>query len=299
MNKAEFLLELEKRLHVLNEQERRDVLQEYAQHIDLKIENGLNEEEAVRDFGSPEELAAELLDAYRINAEYAGGSDENHGGGSHEGRAKAICRTVSKAVSGTAEKTGAVVQSAGKAAGQAVSGLLHLIKRFWLFCLGLVSGVCVWIGKLFRRITGRPSPEEVQSEQYQVKEEQRRKQKEEKTELRRQRRIKYEEEREKRREMLAQRRENGEVSTLRRIWNQCVRFTKWCVQVCWKMILLGAAAPFFLCGLFFLFCTGVLAVLILQEYPVIGIGIASLGCVFVFLGFTGILLSWVFTGKKK
>ena len=53
MNKTEFLQELEKRLHVLNEQERKDVLEEYAQHINLKIESGLSEEEAVRVFGSP------------------------------------------------------------------------------------------------------------------------------------------------------------------------------------------------------------------------------------------------------
>ncbi len=58
MSKAEFLQELEKRLHVLNEKERQDVLEEYAQHIDLKIANGMSEEEAVKDFGSIEELIA-------------------------------------------------------------------------------------------------------------------------------------------------------------------------------------------------------------------------------------------------
>lgn len=47
MNKELFLKELGDRLQILNEQERQELLEEYAQHIDLKIENGLSEEEAV------------------------------------------------------------------------------------------------------------------------------------------------------------------------------------------------------------------------------------------------------------
>ena len=58
MNKESFLKGLSERLQVLNEQERQDLLEEYEQHIDLKIENGLSEEEAVRDFGTPEQLCA-------------------------------------------------------------------------------------------------------------------------------------------------------------------------------------------------------------------------------------------------
>ena len=61
MNKTEFLQELEKRLHVLNEQERKDVLEEYAQHINLKIESGLSEEEAVEAVGSVDEIGAQTL----------------------------------------------------------------------------------------------------------------------------------------------------------------------------------------------------------------------------------------------
>ena len=66
MTKEEFLKDLEKRLQVLSEQERKDILEEYAQHIDLKVANGQKEEEAIRDFGDMEELISDILDAYHV-----------------------------------------------------------------------------------------------------------------------------------------------------------------------------------------------------------------------------------------
>ena len=52
MKKQEFLEELKQYLHVLADEEQEDILQEYEQHIEMKIEKGLSEEEAIRDFGS-------------------------------------------------------------------------------------------------------------------------------------------------------------------------------------------------------------------------------------------------------
>ena len=60
MNKQEFLNELQSRIRILEEAEQQDILAEYAQHIDLRTAGGLSEEEAIRDFGNPEELAADL-----------------------------------------------------------------------------------------------------------------------------------------------------------------------------------------------------------------------------------------------
>lgn len=70
MTKAEFLAYLEKRLQVINQKEREDLLAEYAQHIDMKMASGMSEEEAVKDFGDVHELADELLEAYNINPDY-------------------------------------------------------------------------------------------------------------------------------------------------------------------------------------------------------------------------------------
>lgn len=70
MTKTEFLALLEQRLMVLNDDERADLLNEYEQHIEMKVESGLSEEEAISDFGDPEELVKELLDAYHLNTNY-------------------------------------------------------------------------------------------------------------------------------------------------------------------------------------------------------------------------------------
>ena len=63
MNKETFLEELRGCLHVLEDQEQEDILEEYAQHIDMKRQKGLSEEEAIKDFGPVKELAAEILEA--------------------------------------------------------------------------------------------------------------------------------------------------------------------------------------------------------------------------------------------
>ena len=70
MNKDRFLTELREYLSVLESREQDDVCAEYAQHIDMKMQKGLSEEEAIRDFGSVEQLAAEILEAYHVNPEF-------------------------------------------------------------------------------------------------------------------------------------------------------------------------------------------------------------------------------------
>ena len=51
MDKKTFLLNLRQSLSVLKEEELQDIVSEYEQHIDMKVENGLTEEEAIADFG--------------------------------------------------------------------------------------------------------------------------------------------------------------------------------------------------------------------------------------------------------
>ena len=71
MDKKTFLLNLRQSLSVLKEEELQDIVSEYEQHIDMKVENGLTEEEAIADFGSMTELTAEILEAYHVRADYA------------------------------------------------------------------------------------------------------------------------------------------------------------------------------------------------------------------------------------
>ena len=66
MKKEEFLNKLRKRLNILEEKEVEDLLTEYEGYIDEKIEAGASEEEAVDSFGDIDELADELLKAYKV-----------------------------------------------------------------------------------------------------------------------------------------------------------------------------------------------------------------------------------------
>lgn len=69
MNKQEFLNQLEKKLDRINETERKDILMEYGTYIDDKMATGVSEEDAVSGFGDVDELAEEILDAYKINTD--------------------------------------------------------------------------------------------------------------------------------------------------------------------------------------------------------------------------------------
>ena len=70
MSKEVFLGELQKHLEILEDDEQQDILEEYAQHIDIKMQNGQSEEDAIRDFGPVKELAAEILEAYHVKPEF-------------------------------------------------------------------------------------------------------------------------------------------------------------------------------------------------------------------------------------
>lgn len=70
MNKEKFLKELGKRLSILNENERKDIIDEYKSTIEEKIKNGETEENAVKDFGNIDDLVKEILEAYKIDPKY-------------------------------------------------------------------------------------------------------------------------------------------------------------------------------------------------------------------------------------
>ena len=67
MKKKEFLEKKKKKLNILEDGEVDDIILEYEGYIDERIDNGASEEEAVESFGDIDELADELLRAYKIN----------------------------------------------------------------------------------------------------------------------------------------------------------------------------------------------------------------------------------------
>ncbi|MCI9084465.1 MAG: DUF1700 domain-containing protein [Bacilli bacterium] len=70
MSKKDFLNKLAKKLSVLDDSERQDILTEYTDTINEKVKQGQTEEEAVKDFGNIDDLVKEILKAYKINPDF-------------------------------------------------------------------------------------------------------------------------------------------------------------------------------------------------------------------------------------
>lgn len=69
MKKEEFIKNLKEKLSILETKEIDDIIAEYTEYIDEKMQNGKTEEEAIKDFGDIDELTTELLKAYKINVD--------------------------------------------------------------------------------------------------------------------------------------------------------------------------------------------------------------------------------------
>lgn len=125
MNKETFLEELRGCLHVLEDQEQEDILEEYAQHIDMKRQKGLSEEEAIKDFGPVKELAAEILEAYHVKPEFG---------------PKGLAARLPEWKMGKAEKN---IRDG------------HFFRRIYNFAAGKLTAFCHGIRKGFRCFWGK------------------------------------------------------------------------------------------------------------------------------------------------
>lgn len=70
MDKAAFLVRLQKNIGMLDDEEQKDIIDEYAQHIDMKVSEGMSEDEAIEDFGNFEDFVREVLSAYHVKAPF-------------------------------------------------------------------------------------------------------------------------------------------------------------------------------------------------------------------------------------
>ena len=68
MTRYEFISALKDKLYLLNENECRDIIEEYMAHIDMKMAEGKSEADAIKDFGDIGDLASEILAAYHIDS---------------------------------------------------------------------------------------------------------------------------------------------------------------------------------------------------------------------------------------
>lgn len=69
MNKEEFITQLKQSINILDDQEQQYFVEEYTQHIDMKMSQGMSEEEAVKEIGSIEELSKEILESYHVKTD--------------------------------------------------------------------------------------------------------------------------------------------------------------------------------------------------------------------------------------
>lgn len=154
MTKTEFLEYLEKKLHVLNQKEREDILSEYAQHIEFKMESGLSEEDAIHDFGNLEELAAEILDAYNVNPDYDKKTIHIDG------------RQIGKSMARAGQKVGGIFNRGSRSVKRILDkssrGRIDLLLRCCLIAAVLftaylpLAGLAFWVGNVFYSIFGSP-----------------------------------------------------------------------------------------------------------------------------------------------
>ena len=122
MDKKTFMRQLERSLSVLQEDELKDIMGEYEQHIDMKVQRGLTEEEAIADFGSLQELTAEILEAYHVRADYAAEAEKGK---------RNLFAGGEKAGKEILEQTGELCAKTGR---QTMKGL----RRFGVWLLGVL-----------------------------------------------------------------------------------------------------------------------------------------------------------------
>lgn len=136
MNKETFLRELQKHLEILEDREQQDILEEYAQHIDIKIQNGQSEEDAIRDFGPVTELAGEILEAYHVKPAFGESRKKKGLPGIPEMNLKEEARKLTGFGDGLKKGWTALRRGAGRT----FHGVCQAVKNFFFWISGPFRG---------------------------------------------------------------------------------------------------------------------------------------------------------------
>ncbi len=283
MDKKTFIKELERSLSVLQEDELRDIVGEYEQHIDMKVQSGLTEEEAIADFGSLGQLSAEILEAYHVRADYAAAE--------HEKGKRFSFAEGEKAGKEILEQTGELCAKTGM---QTVRGLKQAGTWLWgvlLFWKVQIVRPFAWAKRkleayMDERADGKLHHSETGTGRIEQK------------------RVRY-----RAGVISGQRKENGFVKSAisgllglaAGILRFCWKAAGWCIHMAWNVFWAGFSVFCGVMGLFCLFGLGMLAVLLTQGYPLAGVVIGCLGlnlCLFSAAGL-GMTLIWKKQGNTR
>ncbi len=247
-NKESFLKELQSGIAVLAETEQRDILAEYAQHIDMRVAGGVTEEEAIGDFGDVEKLTAEILEAYHVDPAYGKGA-----------AARALPRLPDPrpALKSWLDRA----QSFFHALGRRIAGGWARVCRWAARTRARLAG---WAGGWRERLPLR-------GVQPRAEEDEKREESEAVETM-------------EKREGAA----SGGGGLLRRLGRGLFRICRAAVRLVWNGALLVCAVPFAGLGMAALVCLGLLVVLLVQGYPLAGAVLCCLGGLSCCVGILGL-----------
>lgn len=219
MNKEEFITQLKQSINILDDQEQQYFVEEYTQHIDMKISQGMSEEEAIKEIGSIEELSKEILESYHVKTDLADSKPPkkiNYG-----------------------KFFGKVKTQADKIYEKIAAGCKKVMSGFKKMFDGIGNG--------FRKLMNRKPKEKIK------------------------------ERRERKEGFRPGNLIRGFFRFCGRVIQKCFYIALWCLLLLWNCFAIG-------CGLFgifmtaiFIFMLGLLLVMLVQGYPVIGLTLSSLG----------------------
>ena len=206
MNKGEFIEQLKQSIGILDDQEQQYFVEEYTQHIEMKMSQGMTEEEAVKAMGSVEELSKEILESYHVKTDLG---------------EQVTTQKSNKFFAKVKEQADKLYGKILNACGKITAGMKHLFKKKDANLQSETSGkqgdrgILVGVWKMF--------------------------------------------------------------SWVGRVINKCFYIVLWCLLFMWNCFLISCG----LFGVFVLACAifvfGVLAVMVIQGYPLIGTMLATLG----------------------
>lgn len=259
MNKETFLQELRSHLQILEEREQQDILDEYAQHIDMKMQKGLSEEEAIRDFGSVRELAAEILEAYHVNLEF----EQKKSRGKKSDLTKAGTegkQAWRSAWAWVGERAAAL----GRGVRKGVSGIGRKIKGFGR-----------WLTGLFRKKSGKMELQDMTEQAAELQAAEDTQMQEGGAEIIVQKKEPLQEGNKKGKRAGSV--PGGVGRGFQALGRGLFALIRWCLRLIWNALWLCASFLSGCLALLMLFGFGTLVILLLQGYPLAGILLICLG----------------------
>lgn len=259
MNKETFLQELRSHLQILEEREQQDILDEYAQHIDMKMQKGLSEEEAIRDFGSVRELAAEILEAYHVNPEFE--QKKSPGKKSDLTKAATEGKQAWRSAWAWVSERAAVL---GRGVRKGVSGIGRKIKGFGR-----------WLTGLFRKKSGKMELQDMTEQAAELQAAEDTQMQEGGAEIIVQKKEPLQEGNKKGKRAGSV--PGGVGRGFQALGRGLFALIRWCLRLIWNALWLCASFLSGCLALLMLFGFGTLVILLLQGYPLAGILLICLG----------------------